>query len=74
MHTHSTFFPNGPHRDSASVRSGELHPTYENEVASVEGLVEFNVASCLGALSVGWGGRPQFTQIPRGKVALKVYL
>lgn len=62
MHTYSPFFPNEPHSDMALVTSGELQ--YEHQVASAEVLMEFNVASCLGGLSVGWGSRPQFTQIP----------
>lgn len=50
VHTYSAFFPNEPHSDSALVTSGELHRVYEHQVASVEVLMKFNVASRLGAL------------------------
>lgn len=54
MRTYGVFFPNELHSDSALVTSGELHWLNEHQVASVEVLMEFNVALCLGALSVGW--------------------
>lgn len=56
-HTYNAFFPNELHNDSALVTSGELHQMYEHQV-------EFSVASRLGALLVGWGSQPRFTQIP----------
>lgn len=58
---------------TALVTSGELHCTYELQVASVEILMNFNMASCLGAVSVGWGSRPQFTQIPC-EITVKVWV
>lgn len=60
-HTSSAFFAIELHRDSPVVTSGELHQTCEHQVASVEVLMEFNVSSCLGAPSLGWSSRPQFT-------------
>lgn len=39
------------HSDSALVTSGEFHKAYQHQVASVEVLMEFSMASCLGGLS-----------------------